>query len=106
MAPLNDSSDLQSAGAHATAQLCDTPTSPPTRCWRLGASVFVQYFLVALDIRFVSSRNYPGLIIVNAAIALVGWYVVKGVAEAQTVRERIAYVAGGTSGAVLAVWLS
>ena len=105
MALVNDSESFQSDTRY-TAQSRDPSATPRTRCWWLGASVFIQYFLIALDIRYVSSKNYLGLIIVNASIAMVGWYVVKGVAEAQTIRERLAYVAGGTSGAVLAVWLS
>ena len=79
--------------------------SASTRCWRLGATVFAQYFLLALDIRFVAARNFIGIIIVNALIAFMGWHVVRGIVQAQAVRERIAYVAGGTGGAVLAVWL-
>ena len=77
-----------------------------TKCWRLGLTVFAQYFLLALDIRFVASRNFPGIIVVNALIALMGWYVVRGIVQAHTLRERISYVVGGASGAVLAVWLS
>ena len=106
MAPVNDIEAAGSDAGQATPHTSPAPEASRSRCWWLGASVFLQYFLIALDIRFVSSKNYPGLIIVNASIALVGWYVVKGVAEAQTLRERLAYVAGGTSGAVLAVWLS
>ena len=68
--------------------------------------MFAQYFLLALDIRFVAARNFPGIIVVNALIALMGWYVVRGIVEGQTLRERLSYVVGGTSGAVLAVWLS
>ena len=81
-------------------------TSAPTRCWRLGSTVFAQYFLLALDIRYVATRNFVGIIIVNALLAFMGWYVVRGIVKAQTARERAAYVVGGTSGAVFAVWLS
>jgi hypothetical protein len=80
--------------------------SAPTRCWRLGLTVFVQYFLLALDIRFVAAKNYAGIIVVNALIALMGWYVVKGIVRAHAAVERVAYVVGGTCGAVTAVWLS
>jgi hypothetical protein len=81
-------------------------TAAPTRCWRLGITVFLQYFLLALDIRFVATRNFIGIIVVNALIATMGWYVVRGIVQAHAVRERISYVIGGTSGAVLAVWLT
>jgi hypothetical protein len=77
-----------------------------TRCWQLGAIVFVQYFLLALDIRFVAARNFVGIMVVNALIAFMGWHVVRGIAQAKTSREHLAYVVGGTGGAVLAVWLS
>ena len=78
----------------------------PTHCWRLGATVFAQYFLLALDIRFVAARNYLGIIIVNALIAFMGWYVVRGIVQAHSLRERAAYMVGGAAGAVAAVWLS
>lgn len=77
-----------------------------THSIKLGATVFTQYFLLALDIRYVAARNYRGIMIVNALIALMGWYVVRGIVQAHSIRERIAYVAGGASGAVLAAWLS
>ena len=80
--------------------------SKPTHCWRLGLSVFAQYFLLALDIRFVASRNYVGIVVANALIAIMGWYVVRGMVEAHSVRERASYVFGGTAGALIAVWVS
>src|SRR5215203_5620074 len=73
---------LQSALA-SSSEACAQVT---TKCWRLGLTVFAQYFLLALDIRFVASRNFPGIIIVNALIALMGWYVVRGIVEAHTLR--------------------
>ena len=84
----------------------DSGVPPSTRWWRLGVAVFVQYFLLALDIRFVATKNFAGIILVNALIAVLGWHVVRGVVQADSIRERISYVVGGTSGAVLAVWLS
>jgi hypothetical protein len=78
----------------------------PTHCWRLALTVFAQYFLLALDIRYVTTRNYLGIVIVNALIALMGWYVVRGIVQAHSVRERVAYVMGGTLGAVVAVSVS
>ena len=62
--------------------------------------------LLALDIRFVASKNYLGVTVINALVAVAGWYVTRGVVQADTLRERTSYVVAGTAGAVTAVWLS
>ncbi len=89
---------------------CNHPPTPRhpglTRSLRLGLIVYVQYGLLALDIRFVADRKYLGIVVVNALIALTGWYVTRGVAEARTSTERLCLVLGGTTGALTAVWLS
>ena len=77
-----------------------------TRCLQIGAAVFAQYALLALDISFVAAKNYVGVVVINALVATTGWYVTRGMVQAQTTRERTSYVIGGTAGALAAVWLS
>ena len=73
---------------------------------RLGLVMFVQYALLAFDIRFIAEKNYVGVLVVNALIACNTWYLTRGVVQARTGRDRVWYVAGGTCGAVLAAWLA
>lgn len=77
-----------------------------THCLQIAAAVFAQYALLALDISFVAAKNYVGVVVINALIATTGWYVTRGIVQAQTMRERTSYVIGGTAGALAAVWLS
>jgi hypothetical protein len=65
--------------------------------------VFVQYALVASDIRFVAAANYAGIAIVNVCIAINTWYLTRGIIEARSRTERLCFVFGGTAGALAAV---
>ncbi len=65
--------------------------------------VFVQYALLAADIRFVASANYLGIAVVNVGIAINTWYLTRGIIEARTATDRWCYVVGGTAGALVAV---
>lgn len=73
---------------------------------RLAALVFVQYALLAFDIRFVAGENYLGVALTNIGIATNTWYITKGVVEAHTIRDKLFFICGGTAGAVAAVWLT
>jgi hypothetical protein len=70
---------------------------------RLAALVFIQYALLAADIRFVSSANYVGIAAVNVCIAINTWYLTRGIIEARTRVDRLCFVVGGTAGALIAV---
>jgi hypothetical protein len=82
------------------------PEVQRTHCLQIALAVFAQYALLALDISFVAAKNYAGVVLINPLIAMTGWYVTRGIVQAQTMRERTSYVIGGTAGAVAAVWLS
>lgn len=70
---------------------------------RLATLVFIQYALLAADIRFVSSANYIGIAVVNVCIAINTWYLTRGIIEARTRVDRLCFVVGGTAGALIAV---
>ena len=70
---------------------------------KLAMLVFIQYALLAADIRFVSTANYPGIAVANVCIAINTWYLTRGIIEAKSTFERLCFVVGGTSGALLAV---
>ena len=76
------------------------------RSLRLATLVFIQYALLAADIRFVSSANYLGIAAVNVCIAINTWYLTRGIIEAKTRFDRLCFVAGGTAGALIAVLLT
>ena len=71
---------------------------------RLATLVFIQYGLLAADIRFVASANYAGIAVVNVGIAINTWYLTRGIIEARTRFDRLCFVAGGTAGALVAVF--
>jgi hypothetical protein len=73
---------------------------------RLAVIVFVQYALLAADIRVVSSGNYLGAGVVNVAIAINSWYLTRGIVEARTRLDRICFVVGGTAGALTAMLIT
>lgn len=65
--------------------------------------MFIQYGLLAADIRFVAAANYAGIAIVNVGIAINTWYLTRGIVEARTRFDRLCFVAGGTAGALISV---
>ena len=80
---------------------------PPTRqSLKLAALVFVQYGLLASDIRFVANANYLGVALANICIAINTWYLTRGIIEARSATDRVCFVAGGTAGALVAVLLT
>ena len=82
------------------------PMRPATRSLRLAVLVFVQYALLAADIRLVAGANYVGIAVVNVCIALNTWYLTRGIIEARSTVDRWCYVVGGTLGALVAVLLT
>jgi hypothetical protein len=70
---------------------------------RLALLVFIQYALLAADIRFVASANYLGIAAANVCIAINTWYLTRGIIEAKTRIDRVCFVVGGTAGALIAV---
>lgn len=87
-------------------QFDSTPLMKSTPSLRLGALVFVQYALLAADIRFVAGGNYVGVAMVNICIAFNTWYLTRGIMEARSAKDRWCYVIGGTAGALVAVLIT
>jgi hypothetical protein len=88
-------------------QVRETTSLQPTRqSVKLAALVFVQYGLLASDIRFVANANYLGVALANVCIAINTWYLTRGIIEARSAVDRVCFVAGGTAGALVAVLLT
>jgi hypothetical protein len=87
-------------GAAATM---DAPARRRGHALRLAVLVFIQYALLAADIRFVASANYAGVAVANVCIAINTWYLTRGIVEAKSTFDRVCFVVGGTAGALVAV---
>ena len=68
--------------------------------------MFVQYALLAADIRFVAGGNYVGVAVANICIAFNTFYLTRGIIGARSARDRWCYVVGGTAGALVAVLIT
>ena len=73
---------------------------------RLAALVFVQYALLAVDVRFVASANYLGIAIANICLATTTWYLTKEIVTARTATDRVCFALGGAAGALAAVYVT
>jgi hypothetical protein len=78
----------------------------PRQSLVLAVLVFVQYALLASDIRLVASANYLGIAVVNVCRSLNTWHLTRRIIAAGTRADRWCFVIGGTSGALLAVLLT
>src|SRR5881392_236250 len=85
--------DAAGAGAVRTAAL-------------LGAMQFVNYLVIAVNMRAVAHMQYGWIAASDAAICLLNFTIIKRVAAAESRRERVLYIVGGTLGALAGVWLS
>ncbi len=68
--------------------------------------MMLNYTLIAANMRYVARGNYLGTIATDAIIALVGWQLVRWVAEAKSWTDRAFYVVGAMMGGVLGIWLT
>jgi hypothetical protein len=76
--------------SRTTTDQRDARAEPPARqSLRLAALVFVQYGLLASDIRFVANANYLGVALANICIAINTWYLTRGIIEARSAIERL-----------------
>jgi hypothetical protein len=91
---------------HVDPPAAAAPSRSPRQSLRLASLVFIQYSLLALDVRFIATANYLGIAVVNVCIAITTWHVTKGIVAARTMVDRICFVVGGSAGAVLAVYLT
>lgn len=70
------------------------------------AAMMSHYALIAANTRYVARGHYAGTALSDAAIAMLGWQLVKWVVDAKSWRERALYVLGAMMGGVLGIWLT
>lgn len=68
--------------------------------------MLLNYTLIAANTRFVARGGYLGTALTDAAIALVGFQLVKWVAEAKTWTDRVFYILGAMLGGMLGIRLT
>lgn len=73
---------------------------------QLGALMALSYFILVLNTRAIGAASYRGVAVTDVAIASVNFFVVQKVAAASTVGEFVAYVVGGVTGSLAALYLS
>lgn len=73
---------------------------------RLAGLMCLNYGLNAVSFRFVAKGSYLGVAVADAAIASVGFTLLRSVASAETWQERAGYIVGGVVGSMLGIWLT
>lgn len=72
----------------------------------LATMMVVQFALLTMNYRFIAHSNYVGAVATDAAIAALGWSILKRVQEATSWHERTGYVIGAALGSVIGIWLT
>lgn len=72
----------------------------------LGLLMTINYLVIAVNMRAVAHIQYEWIAATDALLCIINFSVIKRVAEAKTLIDRICYAVGGTVGALLGVWLS
>ena len=66
-----------------------------------------MYFLITINQRGVVEYNYSTVILTDIAIASMGFFIVKKIANsAESFHQLVGYVTGGVIGSVVALYLS
>lgn len=64
---------------------------------------FASYFLIAANMRAIAQANYLAAAVTDFSIALLGATLVKKLVEAKSLWDSVAFAAGGTTGALIAI---
>lgn len=67
---------------------------------------FTYYMLLTLNYRAIGAANYLATFVTDIAVASLVFMSVQRVAKAETLHERLAYICGGATGAIVALWVS
>lgn len=72
----------------------------------LFCMMFVQYGVLTVNMRAISSGNYLGLFLTDLVVAILGFTILKKVEQASTKTDMMAYALGGAIGAQAALFIS
>lgn len=70
------------------------------------ALMFLNYGLNAINFRMVARCSYKGTALSDAAIAILGFSLIRHVAETNALVAQAGYVCGGVCGSMLGLWLT
>lgn len=70
------------------------------------ALMFLNYGLNAINFRMVARCSYRGTALTDAAIAVLGFTLIRQVAETSALTAQVGYVCGGVCGSMLGLWLT
>ena len=68
--------------------------------------MFVNYGLVCINMRMIARGSYLGTAWTDAAIAGLGFTLIRSVASADALGAQLGYVSGGVCGSLLGLWLT
>jgi hypothetical protein len=70
------------------------------------ALMFLNYGLLCINYRMVARGSYLGTAWSDAAVAALGFTLIRHVAEADSILAQAGYVCGGVCGSMLGLWLT
>lgn len=73
---------------------------------KLAALMFINYGLIAVSFRMLAASSYVGVGVTDGLIAWYGFTVVKSIAAADSLAEKVGYSLGGVCGSLLGLWLT
>jgi hypothetical protein len=71
----------------------------------LCALMFVNFFLLVMNYRFIARGDYLGTVATDAVIAAAGFTLFKRMQTAETAADRIGYVLGAAAGSAFSLWV-
>jgi len=68
--------------------------------------MWLSYALIAYNMRVLAAGKYTATVISDGIIAVVGFTILKSVAQAETWSELVFYTLGAMAGGVTGIWIS
>ncbi len=68
--------------------------------------MFLNYSLICVNTRMIARGSYLGTMCTDAAIAVLGFTLIRHVVAAEALVAQVGFVCGGVSGSLLGLWLT
>lgn len=73
---------------------------------KLFTIMFIQYFLVVANTRAYAQGHYAWTAVTDLVFAWLNFTLIQQVAKSNSTKDRVAYTLGGTTGALVAIWVT
>lgn len=73
---------------------------------KIGLMMASQFLLITFNYRMIAAGSYLGTALSEVGLLLLGWSIIKSVAEAKTVLDRVGYTVGGVVGSLSGLYLT